>query len=282
MVEITDGILTASISEKGAELKSLKKDGKELIWCADPAVWGNSCPVLFPLCGGLKEDKFIYEGSEYILGKHGFARGSIFKAEEVGKDSAVFLLASNADTLQSYPFEFELRVKFRLENGSLSTTYEVKNPGKKTMYFSVGAHEGYACPEGIEEYSVVFEQEEDFLSTELNGNLLEYKQTAACERSRTIDLKYDYFAVDALVFTGLKSRSAALKNNRTGSRIDLSFDGFDYFLLWTKPGAKYICLEPWCGIPDYIDSDYDITKKPGINALAAGEVFSRVHVITPA
>ena len=77
----------------------------------------------------------------------------------------------------------------------------------------------------------------------------------------------------------LKSRKLTLKNDRTGYEIGLDFNGFPYLLIWTKPNAKYICLEPWCGIPDFLDSNFDITKKKGIICLRKGENATRTHKI---
>ena len=85
--------------------------------------------------------------------------------------------------------------------------------------------------------------------------------------------------MDALVFKDLKSRFATLRNRKTGKSTSVSFEGFDYFLLWTKPQAGYICMEPWTGIPPMIGSDKDITKKEGITAVEAGDTLTATHSI---
>lgn len=278
-VKISNGNISAVISTIGAELKSVKKDGQEILWEGDPTVWAGQAPLLFPICGGLKDDKFIFEGREYILEKHGYARHCEFEVEKSGTDSAVFLLRSDAESLEKFPFEYELRVAYALEGNTVKVSYEVKNTDSKIMYFSIGSHEGYACPEGIEEYSVIFECEEAMESNDLDGNLLKYDKVTVSEKGRELPLKYEYFAVDALVFTDLKSRKATLKNRKTGKSIEVVFKDADYLLIWTKPGAKYICIEPWSGIPDFVDSNYDITQKTGITALEAGKVYTFNHTI---
>lgn len=278
-VKIANDSLEVVISTYGAEVKSVKKNSEEYIWEGDPNVWSGHAPILFPICGGLKDDKYVYEGKEYNLAKHGFARLSEFEAESVNADEAVFLLKATEETKKCYPFDFELRVVYKLEKNKLNVTYKVLNKGENTMYFSVGAHEAYACPEGIEDYSVIFEKEEDFDSNLLDGNLVKYEKVNVEKSGREFPLKYKHFAIDAQVFTSLKSRKAVLKNNKTGKNIELCFDGADYFLLWTMPTGKYICLEPWCGIPDFVDSDYDITHKTGIIELEAGKTTTREHSI---
>ena len=71
--------LKVAINSFGAEIISINKDGKELIWEGDEKFWTGHSPVLFPICGGLKDDKFYYGGKEYSLPKHGFAKRREFK-----------------------------------------------------------------------------------------------------------------------------------------------------------------------------------------------------------
>ena len=278
-VILFNNYIKATISSVGAELISVKKNGKEKIWIGDPAVWSFHAPVLFPICGGLKDDKYTYDGKEYTLQKHGYIRFTDFEVESQSPEKAVFLHRFNAETLKQFPFEYELRVIYKLEGTALTVEYNVKNLADREMYFSVGAHEAYYCPEGIEAYSIIFDKPETLDSSILNGNLLEYKTVNVGENICGLPLKYEYFAVDALVFLNLKSKKVSLKNNNTGEITGLEFDGHNFFLLWTKPGANYICLEPWCGCPDFIDSDYDIKNKKGIIKLEGKEEISKIHRI---
>lgn len=278
-VKISNGDTEVTINSFGAEINSVKRNGEEYIWCGDPEVWSGRAPVLFPICGGLKDDKYVYGGKEYTLEKHGFARDSEFEIESVESDRAVFLLKATEETKIKYPFDFELRIIYKINANKLEVEYNVLNKGENTMYFSIGAHEAYACPEGIEDYSVIFEEEEEFESSVLDGNLFEHKTEKIAKTGKELPLKYEYFAIDAQSFLGMKSRKATLKNNKTGKSATLCFDGLDYFLLWTMPTGRYICMEPWSGFPDFVDSDYDITHKPGITELASGDTCVKKHSI---
>ena len=278
-VKIKNSSLVVNISSMGAEITSVKKGEKELIWQADPSVWKGHAPLLFPICGGLKDDKFIYDGKEYIMPKHGFARNSEFEVETASKDNATFLLKSNEETRIFYPFDFELRVIYSLIENELTVTYDIKNVTGGEIYFSIGSHEAYSCPNGIREWSVIFDKEENLIATPVDGPLLTYDENILAKNTRILPLKDEYFEIDALVFLNLKSRKLTLKNDKTGDEIKLDFDGFPYLLIWTKPNAKYICLEPWCGIPDFVDGDFDITKKKGIIRLVKGENTVRTHKI---
>lgn len=272
--------ITATISSKGAEFTSIIFDGKEQLWERDAQIWDGQAPILFPICGGLKDGKFIYEGKEYFLEKHGFVRGAEFEIESADETKAVFLYKSNEETIKKYPFEFEFRVIFCLDGTDIKIDYSVKNMGANTMYYSVGAHEAYACPEGVETYSVIFEKTETLKSALLDGTILGHNFKMVGENIKELPLKKDYFLTDALIFTEIESRKVSLKNVTTGSKIDIDFKDFDNLLIWQKPGAKYICIEPWAGLPDYSDTDCKIETKAGINPLEAGKESVHTHIIS--
>ncbi len=278
-LKISGDKVTAVISTEGAELKSLVKDGVEYLWEGNAAVWKGQAPLLFPICGSLKDNTYVYDGETYTMGSHGFARSQVFDVEKSARDSATFLLRSNAESLRNYPFCYELRVTYTIIGDALEVTYSVKNTGDGQMYFSIGSHEGYACPEGIEAYSLVFEKKEDLICHALQGSLLAYDTYSMGENTEKLPLKYDDFSVDTLAFLQLKSRKVSLVHTTSARKIDVIFNGFDYLFVWTRPDAKYLCIEPWCGMPDFIDSDHDITKKRGIVQLAPGKTDVRVHTI---
>ena len=279
MITIKNDYLTAKINEVGAELKSLVCNDIQYIWQGDEKFWAGSAPLLFPICSGLKDDEYYLDGKKYTLQKHGYARFCKFEVENQVEDSVTFLLCSNEESLKQFPFRYELRVTYTLENKTLKVKYDVKNLSDDTMYFSIGAHEGYYCPEGIEEYDVILPEAETLDSTVLEGNVLGNNKVRIIENSDRIALKYDYFAVDALVFKDMKARSAVLKNRNNGKAVKVTFEGCDYFLLWTKPDAPYICLEPWCGISDNKDTDKNFKTKEGIRQIAAGGNFVNEHSI---
>lgn len=279
MVTLSNGNLSVEISENGAEMKRITVGGKERLWSGDPSYWSGTAPVLFPICGGLPDDKFTYGGKEYTLKKHGFARHMIFEAEKVSDISAVFLLKSSKETLKMYPWDFELRVSYTLRGTAVKIEYEVKNLSDGTMYASLGAHEAYACADGIENYDVIFEKKETLDACVLDGNLISEKTRRIITDTDTLPLYTEFFAVDALVFKSLKSRFATLRNRVTGESVSLEFGGFDYFLIWTKPGAGYICLEPWAGIPPMKGAGNSIEEKEGINKVPSGEKLSLTHTI---
>jgi len=235
---------------------------------------------MFPICGALKEDKYTYKGKEYHLPRHGFARTGSFAVESREGERVVFLLCSDEESKKIYPFDFELRVIYRLEGKSLHIDYSVKNLGGETMYFSLGSHEGYSTPGGIENYEVIFSQEETADSWLLSGTLLSGERMPLLKNQRVLPLSYSLCDQDSLIFKDLRSRTVTLRNRSSGRSLRVDFPDDNYFLIWTKPGAPYVCLEPWSGMCDTVGTSYDIEKKEGIIALPAQQEYLHTHSIT--
>ncbi len=280
MITLKNNYITAKINELGAELKSLIYNDTQYIWEGKAEIWAGSCPLLFPICGGLKNDKYVLNGKEYTLEKHGYIRFKIFEVESKTDNSVVFLHKSDNETKEKFPFDYELRVIYTLNEKTLKIDYSVINKNDNTMYFSIGSHEGYYTPEGIEDYDVIFPQSETLNAYVLYGNLLSNQQLPIIKDQNYLPLYDKYFTVDALVFKDLKSKSATLRNRKTGKALRVDFPDDKYFLLWHKPNSPYICLEPWDGIQDIIDTSYDITEKEGIIALDGKKEYNHTHSIT--
>ncbi len=280
MITLKNSELTVKINELGAELKSIVCDNTEYMWEGKPEIWSGTAPIMFPICGGLKDDKYTLNGKEYTLTKHGFAKFSLFEAEAVSDTSVTFLLRSSDETKVSYPFDFEFRVIYTLAEKALKIDYKVDNKSSDTMYFNVGAHEAYATPEGIEDYDVLFDSEQTLNAHNLYGNILAKTSYPIIKDSKVLPLYDKYFILDALPFKDIEFSAATLRNRKTGRALRVDFQGAPYFLLWHKHGAGYMCLEPWNGIPDVPGSSYDITEKEGITALKPADTFVFSHTIT--
>ena len=281
IITIKNSYLTVEINSKGVELHSVKSaEGKDLLWNGDPAVWAGRAPILFPVCGGLKDDKYIHNGKEYSMSKHGFAKLNEFEIKEVSNEHAVFSLSSNEELKKIYPFNFNFVVSFTLCRNSIIIEYRVENLSNETMYFSFGSHEAYATPEGIEEYSVIFDKNVTLYNHLVDGRYSATESTLLLENGNEIQLKRDFFIHDALIFLDVDFNAATLLHRPSGRRVRVDFDGFKNFLVWTKPDAKYICFEPWCGTPDGETCDGILSHKHSISTCEVAKHFSRRHTIT--
>ena len=106
--ELTNDTVAIQVNSHGAEWKSLKslKNGTEYLWKADPAFWGRTSPVLFPFVGGVNNKEYRTKGKTYTMSQHGFARDMEF-ALFLKKDSEIwFVLNSDAQTNENYPYDF--------------------------------------------------------------------------------------------------------------------------------------------------------------------------------
>lgn len=280
MITLKNKALTVSIKEFGAEIKSILFNGAEQMWEGRPEIWDGTAPVLFPICGAVKDDKYTYKGKEYTLGQHGFGRKQMFTAVEVRDDEAVFLLKSNTETRAVYPFDFELYITYTLCETSVKVAYDVKNLTDGEMYFSIGSHEAYLTPEGVEDYDIVFPEKETLSSVLLYQRYLTHDSIPIIFDSNVLPVYEKYFMLDSLVFTDLKSRSAVLRNRKTGREIKVDFPHADALLIWHKPNAPYLCVEPWSGAADFMDTDGDLTKKYGIIKLDKSQNYHAHHIIT--
>ncbi len=280
MVTLRNEKMTVTINELGAELQNITaKDGTEYLWQGDPAFWSGRAPVLFPVCSALKNDEYNYNGKTYTMDKHGYAKFETFEVERQTETEAVFLLRSNEKSLAMYPFEYELRITYTLRGDSIDIAYDVKNPATEPLYMSIGSHEGYACPEGFGEYDVIFAQPETLITTP--DPLNSYETKVITENESVLPMEDRYFSIDALIFKKcVKSTSVQLRHRKTGRGVQVDFEGFPYLLIWTKVGAPFLCIEPWCGITDVPDTDGNLVTKEGINRVEGGETFHRVHTIT--
>ena len=149
LITIRNEALTVTVSTVGAELQSiLDVNGVERLWQGDPQVWAGRAPVLFPVAGGFRNDGYELDGIFHPMPKHGFVRKLEWEVESSANTAVTLLMRQKND---GFPFAYELRAGFSLEGNALRVAYTVSNLGDGTFWYSVGSHEAYATPEGIED-----------------------------------------------------------------------------------------------------------------------------------
>lgn len=281
LASIENEFLKLSVKGSGAEIVSLKgvQDNLEYIWQGDPQFWPRRAPILFPIVGKLKENKYLAEGKEFKLPQHGFARNQMFELASGTKDSLVFTLTSNQETLEEYPYRFDLSIGYFLKGKKVEVEYEVKNIDTKNILFSIGAHPGFNTSlykdESFSDYYLEFQKNEVVSRQLLDEGLFNGKTEPVLNDSKKINLDYRLFEKDALVFKGLKSSYVDLKSNKSAYHIRFDFSGFPYLGIWTPAGkAPFVCIEPWFGLADKKDFSGNFNEKEGILTLKPGEKFT--------
>ena len=284
-VAITSGRLTATISRLGAELSRLHTtDNTDLQWNGDPAVWKGRAPILFPVIGLLQDGHYRYDGKRYAMPKHGFARHSRFDVVEHVEDAATFRLTASADTRAIYPFEFQLDVTFHIDGPTLTVAAKIANLDKKPLPASFGFHPALRWPlpfgQPREAHRLVFpfDEADPIRRIDADGFLRPEPQPTPVVGD-TLSLRDDLFVDDALIFDKLESRSVRYgAPGEPGLRID--FADFPTLGVWTKPGAGFICVEPWQGFSDPEGFIGDIRDKPGSFQVKSGESRRLTMTIT--
>lgn len=287
MIEkIENEYLSIEIKTFGAELTSVKsiKDKCEVLWQGDEKYWKGQSPILFPIVGKMPEDKYTHMGKTYEMMGHGFGSKSEFEVVYKSSDSIAFRLCSNEETRKSYPFEFELNIKYTLLESSLKTEFEVINKDNKDMFFSIGAHPAFKCPlldnESMEDYYLEFEVNENVKRLLLGERLLTGEKVDFFDNEKILNLNHALFYKGAIILESLKSEYIILKNRKNSKEIKFSIKGFPYVGIWSAINdAPFLCIEPWHGINSTYGDGYDITKKEGIIKLEEDKKFKTQYII---
>lgn len=275
ITEIHNSYITAQIKHSGAELFSLKnnKTNKEYIWEGNSEFWGKHSPVLFPIVGMLKNNRYYIDNTEYHLPRHGFARNMIFELINKTESSATFSIQSSTETLKVYPFEFELHICYTLDVKNLNIEYKIINKNKFKMPFSIGAHPALALIGNFENYAIEFEKEEHMVYSLLEDNLISNETKILESQEKKVPLNYKLFENDALIFKSLKSKKLSILKNSV-PLLKIHFQSFPHLGIWTVKNAPFICIEPWFGYSDSIETNGNLFEKEGIQILEAEETFN--------
>ena len=274
-VTISSPQIRAEVSADGAELVRLQDEqGRDWLWDGDPAFWTGRSPLLFPIVGRARNDRIRVNGMEYELPRHGFARTSRFEIDEVNSSQCRFRLRSSEATLQRYPFPFQLDVSYAVEGATLSIAAAVTNTGSSGMPVSFGFHPAFRWPLPYdaprEAHEIRFEQEEPAPVRRPLEGLIKRETESTPVQNRTLALRDHLFEADALVFDQLRSRSVDY-GARESASLRVDFPDMPHLGIWTKPGAGFICIEPWQGHADPQDFAGDFSDKPGTVSLQPAE-----------
>ncbi len=261
---IKNGNVSVTAETFGAELISVKKNGKEWVWQNTNGAWGKHGPLLFPVCGhcGVKVN-----GVEYPIKAHGFASKMEFTLTEKSENSMQFTLQANEETKAVYPYEFRFTVTYTLEGDTLSIGFDMENLVDTPLYFACGGHESFNIDsEDISAYELRFEKTEKLLSFLHNDNGYLTGETLSFGETDVLVLPDDFLQEGrTLIFRDVNSRKVTLAKKGGEAVLDVTFDGFSNLLLWRAKNSPYICIEPWTNLPDPADMpDIEFSEKYGV------------------
>ncbi len=284
MITIENESFTAVIATQGAELRSLKnkQSQAETIWQADPAVWACSAPVLFPIVGSLIDGKTKIDQTTYSIPKHGILRGRDSELIEQGADYAIFRFSANAEIKELYPYSFTLDVTFRLQENELVVSYAISNSGDEEMICSLGSHPAFALDlknNALTDYFIEFSEAESLDLYGVTEGIFHKKDEQYLKNESQIPLTESLFNDDALMFRNIRSSTIRIKRPAAESSIEIDTHGTPHLGIWSKPGAAYVCIEPWHSCGDTADSDGLFENKPDMQRLKKGETYETGYTI---
>ena len=282
MTILKNDLLEVELNAKGAEIIKIvgQKDNMNYMWRRDPVQWANSAPILFPIVGAINNNECRIDGKTYTMTQHGFARHNEFMTHQLSDTCVEFELTPNEDILKQYPYLFDLKVIYTLNQNQLECHCIVRNTDSKTIYFQIGGHPAFACPfmenESSNEYYIEFEKDETLdqkiINVEERGMSHETKQLFDYERRFFI--RQALFNNDAVVVKNFQSKWVALKSIHHQKSIKFYMENFEHLGIWAaKHVGGLIAIEPWVGHNDYVGFTGEFTEKESIVALPQHQEF---------
>ena len=277
---------TATVNGVGAELISVvTAGGREVMWQSPSEdFWGKHAPLLFPVCGRVKDQKYTYRGVSYDMKKHGFIGGETFELVEKGDSYVILRSVAKEETLAIYPFEYSFTAKYALEGKRVVCTVTVENNDRKVMPYMFGWHPAFAlfCDGGaeIEDYVLDFDgksmlkqvplQQDPFDPAVRNDFALDCGRYTLCEA--------EIYANDTLIFENAPTR-VTLLSKKSDYKLALEWsDNTPDLCVWKFPShdARYICIEPWSNLPSRGNDEENFDTRD-MQRLASGE--SATHTL---
>jgi galactose mutarotase-like enzyme len=217
-------------------------------------MWAGN-PLLFPMVSFNhlpgREHHYSWQGKEFALPQHGFARRSQWRVVDQSESVLTMELADGDTTRAVYPFAFRHRVSYRLRDGRLHFEQVVENCGDVPMPFSTGIHPYFRVPftaAGARNDCYVELPECERLTTD--AGYLNF--SAAPQASQNWSVAHD--VAGTLFLGGFKKRELALIDPRSELEVILNWDDAPqhrWCALWSRSvDAPFYCLEPWTALPN--------------------------------
>ena len=287
VIELKSDQLQVQFQTFGGALSSIKdKDGVEYLWQGDPTYWSGQAPVLFPICGSVRNDTVVYENKDgsHEIGKiprHGLVRKKEFDLVDKTNNSVTFAIEDTEEMYENYPYHFRLEITYIVTGKTIRTEYKIYNKeSEKSMPYFIGGHPGFNCPlladEVYEDYYLEFEEPETcsvpkpFPKT----GMLDFKDRSSwLDNQKELGLNYDLFSYDAVTLDELESRKVALRSRKHDKGLRLHFEEFPNLIIWsTLNKGPFIALEPWSGLSTSLEEGDRLEEKKDVRILKPGDL----------
>ncbi|MDO4522020.1 MAG: hypothetical protein Q4B57_02595 [Eubacteriales bacterium] len=233
------------VPEYGGMIAQIFLEGKEILHTdytqmeVAPMAAGG-VPILFPFSSKTKNDTYMLNGRQYAMPRHGLVKNDAFAVSEAKEDHVRLWLENSPSWKERYyPFDFRLEIEYRLRDGSLEIVTRVKNFSDTAMPHYLGLHPFFRTTD---------------------------KKRASLQQD--MQLHYDYEHQEDLPGIMLGDLSQCwdevlhspaqggfcFENEADGYCVYCSMDrAFEALVVYTM-APESICIEPWCGLPDSINT----------------------------
>ena len=263
---LNNDTITIEVNEHGAELASLKKDGREYLWAGDAQYWNRHAPILFPAVGKPYNNELHIEGKTYPMKQHGFARDSEF--ENLGNGR---MRMKECELSASYPYRMGLEVCYHLKDNRLEVYWTVENRDDKDAYFQIGAHPGFLLPPEVrkEDCRLLFPGAETlrYIGTSAAGYALPAVKALPLENGGA---RYREDVPETWIFEDGQVKRVGIETPDGRPFVMLDCEQFPMLAVWANPKGPFICLEPWFGRTDDEGFTGTIDQKKGMVDLEPG------------
>ncbi len=208
-------------------------------------------PVLFPFPGKLADDRYTFGGQVGSMKQHGFARTRAWEVAGSGTDNGAFVeltLTSDELTRAVYPWDFQVRLTYRLKGRELAFEVDVHNPGPAPLPFGLGFHPYFAVPQ----------------AEKAAARIPSLATTSFDNRSKMVgpfsglDLTSD--EVDQHL---IDHRSCTMTLEGPGGSIEVHAEPEPArWVVWTLRDRDFVCVEPWTCPGDALNTGDALTILP--------------------
>lgn len=195
-------------------------------------------PVLFPFAGKLTDETLRATGTK--MKQHGFGRNKPWRVVAQRAGFAHLALSPDDETRAQYPYNFEADYRIWVLPRGVEAVLTVENrePGARSLPISPGWHPYFRCPAAQK--------------ARVKGDV----PGLAAERLGD-DREFD-FGIPAPV-----SGRARFEVPSLGA-VRLSFSPeMRHLQFWSQPGKDFICIEPFFGPANTINTDARLDVAPG-------------------
>jgi galactose mutarotase-like enzyme len=236
------GVTAQVVPARGALVTALRVGETDVLYLdratlEDPAknVRGG-IPVLFPYAGRLKDELFVPAGTR--MKQHGFGRNKAWAVREKTAAAVRLRLQQDDETRAQYPYDYDVEYGVTLLPRGIQVELLVENRGRAPLPVSPGWHPYFRCPAPAKAQVT--------------------SDVAGLDTSQLTDAREFDFGIVAPAAGRARFEVPGIG----GLRISFS-PAMRHLQLWSQPGKDFVCLEPFWGPNDTVNTDRRAEVPPG-------------------